>query len=241
MAHFEALVEMLDSDGEQAWSSKLFALANSHGFEQTLFAVVPNRQASLETAFLRSNYAPRWRSAYDAGKFLHFDPTVAHCVWNTLPLVWSPEIFVAPRQRDMYEEASGYGIRSGITLPIHGPEGELGMICFVTDATPGKRFMQEARHCLPDLTLLRDYALESSRRFARPLKEPDQKIRLTPRELECLKWAMIGKSSWEIAQILHCSEAAVNFHMANIRRKFAVTTRQQAVVKAIGLGLITPG
>jgi LuxR family quorum-sensing transcriptional regulator LasR len=241
MAHFEALGEMLVSNDDQAWSSKLFALANRHGFEQTLFAMVPNRQASLETAFLRSNYAGRWRATYDSGKFLHFDPTVAHCVSSTLPLVWSPKIFAAPQQKEMYEEASGYGLRSGITLPIHGPAGELGIICFVTDVAPGKRFLQEARHHLPDLALLRDYALESARRFAKPAKAEDPGVRLTPRELECLKWAMNGKSSWEIAQILRCSEAAVNFHMANIRRKFSVTTRQQAVVKALSLGLVSLG
>ena len=64
--------------------------------------------------------------------------------------------------------------------------------------------------------------------------------RLTPRELEVLNWVMVGKSSWEISKITGCSEATVNFHMGNIRQKFNVNTRQQAVVRAISLGLITP-
>ena len=51
---------------------------------------------------------------------------------------------------------------------------------------------------------------------------------------------MAGKSSWEVARITGCSEATVNFHLANVRQKFDVNTRQQAVVKAIALGLITP-
>lgn len=241
MAHFEALVEMLDGACEQTWCNKLFSLARCYGFEHTLFAIVPNRRTSLETAFLRSNYAPRWRNTYDEGNFLRFDPTVSHCVLSSLPLVWSPEIFAAPRQKEMYEEASGFGLRSGITLPIHGPGGELGIMCFVADVAPGKQFLQEAKHCLPGLSLLRDYALESSAQFANPSKENNEKVHLTPRELECMKWAMNGKSSWEIGKILRCSEAAINFHMANIRRKFSVTTRQQAIVKAIGLGLIAPG
>ena len=41
--------------------------------------------------------------------------------------------------------------------------------------------------------------------------------------------------------ILGCSEATVNFHISNIRFKFKVNTRQQAIVKAISLGLINPG
>jgi LuxR family quorum-sensing transcriptional regulator LasR len=64
--------------------------------------------------------------------------------------------------------------------------------------------------------------------------------RLTRRELEVLQWVMAGKSSWEIARITSCSEATVNFHLANVRQKFDVNTRQQAVVKAIALGLLTP-
>lgn len=237
MVHIESLSDMLNSNEESVWHKKLFSIANNHGFEQTLFALVPTRHTNLEKAFLRSNYAASWRKVYDIGKFLDFDPTVAHCISSALPLIWSPEIFVTPQQKQMYEEASGYGLRSGITLPIHGVAGELGILCFVMDMPPGKRFLQKIRRYLPELVLIRDYALESSMQFARSSKAADE-IHLTPRELECLKWAMIGKSSWEIAQILRCSEATVNFHIANIRCKFGVITRQQAVVKAIRLGLI---
>ncbi|MGX4641270.1 LuxR family transcriptional regulator [Massilia sp. SYSU DXS3249] len=63
---------------------------------------------------------------------------------------------------------------------------------------------------------------------------------MTKRELEVLQWVMAGKSSWEISMITRCSEATVNFHLANVRQKFNVNTRQQAVVKAISLGLLNP-
>jgi diguanylate cyclase (GGDEF)-like protein len=68
----------------------------------------------------------------------------------------------------------------------------------------------------------------------------DVPFRLTARELECLQWSAIGKSSWEISTILCISESAVNFHMANIRSKFDVSSRRQAVVQAIRFGLIRP-
>jgi diguanylate cyclase (GGDEF)-like protein len=63
---------------------------------------------------------------------------------------------------------------------------------------------------------------------------------LTSRELECLQWSAIGKSSREIAVILTVSESAVNFHMANVRSKFDVSSRRQAVAQAIRYGLIRP-
>ncbi|WP_081263096.1 helix-turn-helix domain-containing protein [Pseudomonas putida] len=63
-------------------------------------------------------------------------------------------------------------------------------------------------------------------------------IRLTLRETVVLQWSAEGKTSWEIAHILQCSESAVNFHFCNIRRKFGVTSRSAAMLKALDQGLI---
>ncbi|XLM18101.1 LuxR family transcriptional regulator [Pseudomonas sp. PLMAX] len=61
---------------------------------------------------------------------------------------------------------------------------------------------------------------------------------LTNREREVLQWSAAGKSSWEIGQIVECTEAGVNYHFCNIRRKFGVSSRWSAVVKALEQGLI---
>lgn len=66
----------------------------------------------------------------------------------------------------------------------------------------------------------------------------DAPIRLTPREEKVLLWCAYGKSSWEIGQILECQESTVNFHVGNILRKFDVSTRVAAVIKAIRYGML---
>jgi LuxR family quorum-sensing transcriptional regulator LasR len=114
------------------------------------------------------------------------------------------------------------------------------VISFAKDAAPGAAILRELNHHLPELALIRDYAFQSASNFSGGTTSPESPPRLTRRELEVLNWAMAGKSSWEISKIISCSEATINFHMANVRQKFNVNTRQQAVVKAIGLGLITP-
>ncbi|HEY3326339.1 MAG TPA: LuxR family transcriptional regulator [Novimethylophilus sp.] len=240
MVQIESLYGLLNCATEDAWSKALFSLARRHGFEQTVYGVVPNKQTPLENAFLRSNYSSRWRSKYDSEKLHYVDPTVGHCLNSTLPLIWQPQTFKAPQQRELYEEACGYGIRSGITYPVHGANGEFGVISFVSDTLADKKFQRELGRFMPELALIRDYVFESSLRFATPSAPQENSIHLTRRELESLKWAMVGKSSWEISQIMRCSEATVNFHVGNVRRKFKVATRQQAVVKAIRLGLISP-
>lgn len=239
MVQLELLLGLLKYDNAEAWSEALFALVQRHGFNQMVYGMIPSKQKPLEQAFLCSNYSPQWRSKYDTEKLHYVDPTVSHCLGSTLPLVWEPQTFKTPEQRQLYEEACGHGIRSGITYPIHGASGEFGVISFASEARAGKKFRQELEHTMPDMALIRDYVFESSLKFALPAH--NKAIQLTKRELESLKWAMEGKTSWEISIIMSCSEATTNFHMGNIRRKFQVATRQQAVVKAIRLGLINPG
>jgi len=62
--------------------------------------------------------------------------------------------------------------------------------------------------------------------------------RLTVKEKQALIWCYQGKTSWEIAMIQNCSVSTINYHFANIRRKFAVNSRSTAVLKAIATGVI---
>ena len=244
MVELADLLSLLKSADALAWSDTLFALARQQGFDQALYGSVGSRHSKLESAFLQSNYAPDWRQRYDADKLHYVDPTVSHCLASALPIVWEPDTFHAPRQRELYEEACGHGIRSGITFPIHGPNGEFGVLSFASDALPNSDFDAAIAHLMPALSLIRDYAFESSLRFVNGKNSgkgaPEAPPHLTRRELEVLNWVMVGKSSWEISKIVACSEATVNFHIGNIRTKFNVNTRQQALVKAISLGIINP-
>ena len=67
------------------------------------------------------------------------------------------------------------------------------------------------------------------------------KTPLSGRELQCLEWVSLGKTSWETASILGLSERTVNFHLRNACRKLNVYGRQACVVKAVRLGLLHTG
>jgi len=105
-------------------------------------------------------------------------------------------MFFSKSQKGMYEEACSYGIRSGLTLPFHGANGELGILCFVNDLQPGARFRNEALRNIPALSLLRDFAFEASLKFARSSSLAGMLPAVTHRELECLKWSASGRSFW---------------------------------------------
>ncbi len=61
---------------------------------------------------------------------------------------------------------------------------------------------------------------------------------LSPRELTVLHWMKEGKTNWEIARILGLSERTIRFHAGGIFEKLDVTSRTQAVARALGEGLI---
>lgn len=234
------LVQLLESKDAASWRRALFELTHSLGLDQVMYAVVHSRHAQYENAFVQTNYSQEWRDRYDAERFAYVDPTVAHCLTSTLPIIWQPEAFGDGGGRILYEEACSFGMRTGVTLPIHGPGGEVGLLGLASDAAPGEKFSRDIAERMAHLTLIRDYAFASSLPFSHLDGGGEDVPRLTRRELEVLNWVMAGKSSWEISMINRCSEATVNFHLANVRQKFNVSTRQQAVIKAISLGLLTP-
>ena len=70
--------------------------------------------------------------------------------------------------------------------------------------------------------------------YLRLVEELD--VCVTPRQLECLKWAGEGKSSVDIGSILNISAATVNEHLADACRRLDVRTRIQAIVEAYRRG-----
>lgn len=74
-----------------------------------------------------------------------------------------------------------------------------------------------------------------------PGHEPLPPVMLTPKEMETLQWAVRGKTAWEISRIQGRSEATINFHLCNIRRKFGVNTLCAALMRAIEQRVVRVG
>lgn len=64
------------------------------------------------------------------------------------------------------------------------------------------------------------------------------KLKLTQREQEVLHWLVQGASNDEIASHLYITVATVKAHLTAIFQKLSVTSRTQAIIKALKLGLI---
>lgn len=62
--------------------------------------------------------------------------------------------------------------------------------------------------------------------------------RLTPRQLEVLRWTANGNTASEIAEILGISTRTVNFHASEAMYRLSCRSKHQAVLKAAELGLL---
>lgn len=134
------------------------------------------------------------------------------------------------------ESFDGFGVEGAIIIPCHLPGGVIGSVVWASPdaALPvAAIFREHAGELLTlALTFLASYRDCSAR--ARMEAPP----RLTPREIQCLKWAALGKTDAEVAIIMDISLPTVRFHITNAARKLAVSGRSQALYRAAMLGYI---
>lgn len=135
-------------------------------------------------------------------------------------------------ERHIFDEAAMFGLRSGITVPLHGPYGSLAIMNFVRNCD-----LEFQNRTINYLQLAATHFHLRVTKIARS-NSVDVIPDLSLREIECVLWAARGKSSWEIGVILGLTENTVNFHMKKVLKKLDAATRTVAVIKAIRLGII---
>jgi DNA-binding CsgD family transcriptional regulator len=124
------------------------------------------------------------------------------------------------------------GVIDGYAVPIHFPGGDVGLC--VSVAT---HIIDDAEERLA-LHLASLYAHERCRALGGLTEASSVKAPLSPRELECLKWVLDGKSDTDIGKILGISHTTVHFHIEKVKKKLGVRTRTQAAAMVMTLGYL---
>jgi NarL family two-component system response regulator LiaR len=75
--------------------------------------------------------------------------------------------------------------------------------------------------------------------LSRATEEPRADSRLTPREMEILKWAARGLSNKEMSEKFFISLRTVKAHMTNIFNKLGCSSRTDAIIKGLKQGYIS--
>ena len=136
----------------------------------------------------------------------------------------------------MMDDARENGVRRGLTIPIHGPGGEFGLLGLYSQLSDHD-FLRVTDETKFDAQVIAFHFHDAVRRTLIAEQAVPLPIPLTEREVEILRWTAAGKTAWEIGGILKISERTVNFHIRNVMEKFGVHNKTHAAAKAMGMGL----
>jgi DNA-binding CsgD family transcriptional regulator len=165
------------------------------------------------------------------------DPVMQYLKRNSVPIIWDQDTYVMQGMGDLWEEQAPFGYQTGIAMALHMPEGRHFVVGVDRDQ-PLPKDHQAVTRMVADLQLFAVYAQDAAMRILLPAKSQPERPALTPRELEVLRWTMEGKTAWEVGAILGISERTAVLHINNGMHKLDCTTKHQAVLKALRLGLI---
>jgi len=209
------------------------------GFDNFIYALRIPTQFSESRIVMIKGYPDEWLSHYFENAFYDNDPVIDYCSKALVPIQWhNLRIKENSLGGRVMNEAAEFGLKTGLSMPVHSPQGEFGIFSLSVDS---RLIAAQAvtAHALPYVQLMAGYLHEALRRVI-DLSNKVEKALLTEREKECLRLAADGKTSWEIGRLLNLSERTANFHLNNAMVKLDVSNRQHAVAKSILQGLINP-
>ncbi|WP_258120223.1 LuxR family transcriptional regulator [Mesorhizobium onobrychidis] len=181
------------------------------------------------------NYPDEWQQRYFEMGYDKIDPIIKTSRKRTGAFRWS-EVYndasTTEDERRVFEEAATFGLRSGVSIPLHCPDGSFAVVSFA-------RVMDREFENIT-ITYLELAAIHFLSRVAEFANSSgaEEPTSLSQREKECISWVARGKSSWETGKILEISDNTVNFHIKNVMRKLDVSSRTLAAIKAISAGII---
>lgn len=183
---------------------------------------------------MHSNYPPAWLQRYHEQNYMEIDPTVAHGMRSSLPVLWNDAFFVNAKQ--LWREAQDHGLRYGWAQSRRDPEGTYSLL--VLARSEGVLTESELTRLQPTMQWL-VHASHEAMKSTGEAPALDQPVpTLSEREVDVLRWTAEGKTSAEVADILKIAERTVNFHINSVVAKLGACNKTSAAVRAAMLGLL---
>lgn len=151
---------------------------------------------------------------------------------SSRPFRWRRTRRAAVQELFLADEADplGHG-GSGLAFPLHAATGRNGLAVFFGDTSGVHDEILVDFHlrCLRLFSALIDVTVASARKLPA----------MSNRELDCLRLTADGKTSDEIAELLHLSAHTANQYLTAAAVKLNAVNRTHAVSKALRIGLIS--
>ena len=223
------------------------AIVRMFGFDTFMYATsLSPRRGQEAVSYVFTTLPREWVARYDQQAYIEVDPRVVCTFESALPFVWDQKSERGKSAAvDAYlDDAAAHGVASGVSFVIYSPVGGHILVAF-NSARPEidemRRF--EIARNLGDMLLLGIYFHEVFMKTVveRGLPPKFQGAPLTPQEKRCLALSAHGYTSRKIATVLKISERTVELYFSQLRAKLDVSSRQEAVGKAIEERIIRHG
>lgn len=181
------------------------------------------------------HYPTAWLQHFSESNYAVRDPVFQIASRRMSPFRWTDPRFRArlkPDQARILAEAGEAGLRDGFTIPLHAP-GALPASCSLAIGPDGvdPLHVKEAHWCAV-------FAHEAARRLLEAALGVRNKVKLSPRERQCLELVGRGKDDYAIGAILGIHQTTAHNTVQRAMRRYGVATRVQAVVRALADGEI---
>jgi LuxR family quorum sensing-dependent transcriptional regulator len=199
------------------------------GFHAWLITGLPDPGGRIEPLMMLSGWSDEWTALYTKSNYVQNDPVVAHCFRSTAPFDWSEATYdytSNPKAEEIMNRASDFGMNRGFCVPIHTSEGFQAVVTMAGDVVELEGHSRRALQFMALCAQGKAIELCERRKF------PKLQI-LTKREREVLQWTAVGKTAWEISQILHIAEQTVVSHVKSAAEKLDTPNRIATVVAAL--------
>lgn len=208
-------------------------LAEAYGLPHyAIFILAPYAEDRNQLKLVLSNWQPRFAKTCEKHGLLRYSPVVRALESDPAPLNWDLEMLFGASSGDpAIDFLNENGFQAGVYYPVQGFSSVEGVVAFA-----GARDILE-EEAVDDLypAALAVFGAFTACRF----EENRRNNPLSKRERECLRLAMLGKTSHEIGKILSLSEHTVSQYMNSAARKVNAVNRTHAVAVAAQLGYLS--
>ncbi|WP_375689235.1 autoinducer binding domain-containing protein [Pseudooceanicola sp. LIPI14-2-Ac024] len=181
-------------------------------------------------------YPADWAVRYDTCGYQRIDPVVLACANSFDPVDWKRLDWSRRQLRNFLAEAQAHGLSGqGLSLPIHGPNGEFAILT----ANHGCSDEEWARFSAAnsDQLHLLGHAIHGCARRILD-RQPIALTDLSPREADAMQLIASGVDRQNAARRLEISEHTLRDHLASARAKLGARNLHHAVAKAVAKGQI---
>jgi DNA-binding CsgD family transcriptional regulator len=230
-------LSVLEAQNQDQFRSVVIRFAQQLGFE-TVTAVVAIDRPEVGSEFVAVHNTPlAFEQGFEDMGMARRDPVMQHCRRQTVPIIWSQKTYLDRGVIELWDVQAQYGYRNGIAMSLHLPEGRHFTLGVDRDQDlPSDH--GELTRIVADLQLFAVHAQDTAMRVLVSEALQPERPALTPRELDVLRWTMDGKTAWETGALLSINERTAVQHLQNAMKKLHCTSKHQAVLKALRLGLI---